>query len=136
MKQIVFIFIALVLAAGTVKAQETAAKAQEAAAPAAVIAIEEEVYDFGDIKESAGPATHVFVVKNTGDAPLVITRVLPTCGCTTPDWSKEPIAPKGKGTITVTYDPQGRPGPFNKTVNVLSNGKKGSFAIIIKGNVV
>ncbi|MDR0538335.1 MAG: DUF1573 domain-containing protein [Tannerellaceae bacterium] len=135
MKQIVFIFMALLLTASMAKAQDVA-KAQTSNEPAAAIALDEEVYDFGDIKESAGPVTHIFVVKNNGEAPLVITRVLPTCGCTTPEWSKEPIAPNGKGSITVTYDPTGRPGPFNKTVNVLSNGKRGSVTIIIKGNVV
>jgi hypothetical protein len=129
MKQILFIFMTIFFATIMVKAQD-------AAAPAAVISVEEEVYDFGDIKESNGGATHVFVVKNTGDAPLVITKVLPTCGCTSPDWTKDPIAKGGKGEITVTFDPQGRPGPFNKTVNVFSNGKRGALVIIIKGNVV
>ncbi|GHT37629.1 hypothetical protein FACS189435_3050 [Bacteroidia bacterium] len=129
MKQIIFIFMTIMLATSMIKAQD-------ATTPAAVIAVEEEVYDFGDIKENDGGATHVFVVKNTGDAPLVITKVLPTCGCTSPDWTKDPIAKGGKGEITVTFDPQGRPGPFNKTVNVFSNGKRGALVIIIKGNVV
>lgn len=109
--------------------------AQDAAAPAAVIVAEEEVFDFKDIKEVEGTVTHTFVVQNTGDAPLVITKVLPTCGCTSPDWTKDPIAKGGKGEIKVTFDPNGRPGPFNKTVNVFSNGKRGALVLIIKGNV-
>jgi hypothetical protein len=128
MKRIVFILTAMLLITGM-------ANAQDAGAPAATIAAAEEVFDFGDIKESAGSVTHTFVVKNDGDAPLVITKVLPTCGCTSPDWTKEPIAKGAKGEIKVTFDPNGRPGPFNKTVNVFSNGKRGALVLIIKGNV-
>lgn len=111
------------------------ANAQDATAPAAVIAAEEEVFDFGDIKEAEGTVTHTFVVKNTGEAPLVITKVLPTCGCTSPQWTKDPIAKGAKGEINITYDPNGRPGPFNKTINVFSNGRRGALVLMIKGNV-
>jgi hypothetical protein len=136
MKQVIFIIMTLLLSTSMMNAQDAAPKAPEATKPGAVISFDEEVFDFKDIKEDGGPVSHVFIVKNTGDAPLVITRVLPTCGCTATEFTKEPIAPKGQGTITITYDPQGRPGTFNKTVNVISNGKKGSLTLIIRGNVV
>lgn len=96
---------------------------------------DELTYNFGTISEVDGPASHTFVVTNTGDAPLVITRVTASCGCTRPQWTKAPIAPGGKGEVTVTYNPKGRPGPFYKTVSIFSNGKKGSYALAIKGNV-
>lgn len=93
-------------------------------------------FNFGTIKESNGKVSHVFEIKNTGDAPLVITRVISSCGCTTPSYSKEPIAPGKTGSITVTYDPTGRVYPFVKTVSIYSNGKEGPEVITIKGEVV
>lgn len=101
----------------------------------AVISSDNVEHDFGTIKETAGKVTHTFTVKNVGDAPLVITRVVASCGCTTPQFNKEPIAPGKTGEISVTYNPAGRPGPFVKTVAVYSNGKDGTFILRIKGTV-
>ena len=55
---------------------------------------------------------------------------------TTPEWTKEPIAPGQTGDIKITYDPKGRPGPFSKTISVYSNGKTGSFILTIRGEVI
>lgn len=101
----------------------------------AQLKVDEITYNFGNINEADGPATHTFTVKNTGTAPLVITRVTASCGCAKPDWTKEPIAPGGNGELKVTFDPKGRPGPFHKTVSIYSNGNKGSYTLAIKGNV-
>ena len=101
----------------------------------AVISAEETLYDFGTIKEADGNVSHTFIISNTGDKPLVITRVIASCGCTTPEWPKAPIAPGQKGEIKVTFNPDGRPGPFAKTISVYSNGKKGSFILNIRGEV-
>lgn len=125
MKQVIFIFMAILLATGMVSAQEKKA----------VIAADVTTHDFGTIKEADGKASHTFIVKNTGDAPLVITRVIASCGCTTPEWTKEPIEPGKTGEIKITYDPKDRPGPFAKTISVYSNGKTGSYILTIKGNV-
>lgn len=124
MKQIIFIFMAILLATGMVSAQKKA-----------IIAAEVTSHDFGEIKESDGKVSHTFVINNQGEAPLVITRVIASCGCTTPEWTKEPIAPGKSGDIKVTYDPSGRPGPFSKTISVYSNGKTGSFILTIRGEV-
>lgn len=93
-------------------------------------------HDFGTFKESDGDVSYVFEVKNVGDAPLVITRVMSSCGCTTPSFSKEPIAPGKTGQVTVTYNPTGRVYPFVKTISVYSNGKEGPLVLTIKGEVV
>ncbi|SEF59649.1 MULTISPECIES: DUF1573 domain-containing protein [Parabacteroides] len=124
MKQIIFIFMAILLATGIASAQQKA-----------VISAETTTHDFGDIKEANGKVSHTFQISNTGDAPLVITRVIASCGCTTPEWTKEPIAPGKSGNIKITYDPAGRPGPFAKTISVYSNGKTGSYILTIRGNV-
>lgn len=125
MKQILLILCAMFLAVGIANAQKKA-----------VISAEETVFDFGKITESGGKVTHTFEVTNAGDGPLVITRVIASCGCTTPEWTKEPIAPKKKAEVKVTYNPAGRPGPFSKSISVYSNGKEGSFVFRIKGDVV
>lgn len=101
----------------------------------AKLTVDEITYNFGNINEADGPATHIFKIKNTGTGPLVITRVTASCGCAKPEWSKEPIAAGQSGELKITFDPKGRPGPFHKTVTIYSNGHKGSFTLAIKGNV-
>ena len=97
---------------------------------------DELIYNFGSIEEADGLASHIFTIKNTGNGPLVITRITASCGCTQPEWTKAPIAPGKTGDVKVTYNPKGRPGPFYKTISIYSNGKKGSFSLGIKGNVI
>ncbi|MDX2196066.1 MAG: DUF1573 domain-containing protein [Cytophagales bacterium] len=98
------------------------------------IKFETESYEFGDIKE--GPAAcYEFVFTNTGTEPLVISNAAPSCGCTTPTWSREPIAPGAKGTIKACYNTAGRPGNFYKSITITSNADVPSKAIYIKGNV-
>ena len=93
------------------------------------------IYDFGTFEEAKGNVSHVFKIKNTGDAPLVMTRITASCGCTQPEWTKSPIAPGQTGDVKVTYNPKGRPGPFYKTISIYSNADKKSFSLGIKGNV-
>ncbi len=125
MKHLLFILTAMLLSVGSLSAQEKQA----------VISAKETIFDFGTIKEIDGKVTHAFVIENTGDGPLVITRVIASCGCTTPEWTKEPIAPGKTGDVNITYNPAGRPGPFVKTISIYSNGKKGSYILTIKGKV-
>ena len=101
----------------------------------AVIEIKKKVHDFGNIKESAGEARCTFEIENKGNAPLVINNVTASCGCTTPEWTKAPIAPGRKGTIKVGFNPAGRPGPFDKTITVHSNATEANIVLRIKGNV-
>ncbi len=125
MKHLLFILTAMLLSVGSLSAQEKQA----------VISAKETIFDFGTIKEGAGKVVHTFVIENTGNGPLVMTRVIASCGCTTPEWTKEPIAPGKTGDVNITYNPAGRPGPFVKTISIYSNGKKGSYILTIKGKV-
>ena len=81
--------------------------------------------------------TTVFNFTNTTQGPLTITNVRASCGCTTPAWNKEPIAPEGQGQITVSYNAKGRPGAFHKSVTItLSNGNETfTYYVYIKGKV-
>ncbi len=98
-----------------------------------VINFKETSYDFGTVSEEDKKVSHIFEFTNDGTSDLVLTNVRASCGCTTPQWSREPIAPKAKGTITVTYRAAGRPGAFTKSITVNSNADR--KVLIIKGNV-
>ncbi len=93
-------------------------------------------HNFGSFKEEEGRQTYDFEVTNTGNAPLVIQNIVASCGCTLPEWTKQPIPPGGKGKITAVYDPQHRPGAFNKTLSVYTNAKPQVVVISIKGEVI
>jgi len=94
-------------------------------------------YNFGSFKEEAGRQTYDFIVTNTGNSPLVIKNIVASCGCTTPEWTKQPIPPGGKGKITAIFDPQNRGGEnFNKTLSVYANTKPEVTVLTIKGQVI
>ena len=96
----------------------------------------DETHDFGEIPE--GPqAEYFFEFKNVGNEPLIIQNASASCGCTTPDWPKEPILPGKSGKITVHYNTQGRPGPFTKSIFITSNASKENERkeLYIKGSV-
>lgn len=93
------------------------------------------VYDFGTIREEDGPVSHDFEFTNTGKIPLVIERVEVSCGCTTPRYDREPVRPGGKGTVRVTFHPEGRPGAFRKDITVHSGGGKVRHTLTIAGEV-
>ena len=96
---------------------------------------ETKVHDFGSIQEDDGMATVEFEFTNDGDAPLVIYKVTASCGCTTPEWTREPIPTNGKGFIKVSYNPKGRPGVFSKTITIKSNSSDQPIVLQIKGEV-
>lgn len=100
-----------------------------------VIAFETEKHDFGKISE--GPiATYNFEFKNNGTAPVVISGARASCGCTTPEWPKDPIMPGATGNIKVGYTTKGRVGNFNKTITVTSNAENGTVVLTINGIVL
>ncbi|MBQ3998954.1 MAG: DUF1573 domain-containing protein [Paludibacteraceae bacterium] len=101
-----------------------------------VITFDKTEHDFGKIHEEDGRVSVVFEFKNEGMAPLVLSNVRASCGCTTPTWTREPVEPGQTGSITVTYNPNGRPGRFQKTVTITSNATEPSFKVYIKGEVI
>lgn len=101
------------------------------------IVFDETEYDFGNIREEDGKVSHIFRFTNHGTAPFAIKMVTSSCGCTTPEWTKGPIPPRGTGSITVAYTAEGRPGPFHKGVTVIIGSSSGDFTetLDIKGYV-
>lgn len=118
------ILSAMLLVAGMMFAQQ------------AVITFTKTEHDFGKINEADGKVTTVFEFKNEGMEPLVLSQVRASCGCTTPSWTKEPVEPGQTGTINVTYNPNGRPGRFQKTITVTSNATESTKKLYIKGEVI
>lgn len=132
----------------TQKADSKKTVAVQAAAPVAAVqtvgtvdasklspenmAFKEDLHDFGTVTEG-GNADFDFVFTNTGKEPIVIERAQPACGCTASEWTKEPILPGKTGFVRASYHTQGRPGPFTKTVTVLSNA--GAKVLTFKGEV-
>lgn len=100
------------------------------------IKFNEESHDFGKIIEKDGPVTHVFEFTNSYNKPVKILFVKPSCGCTTPDWSKEEIQPGKTGFIKAQFNPNGRPGYFTKTLTVTTDAETNPFVLQIKGSVV
>lgn len=101
-----------------------------------IVTCEKTVFDFGEILEKDGKVSHTFVVKNEGTVPLVISKVTTSCGCTTSDWTKEPISTGKTGELKVTYDPKNRPGVFIRTIQLYANGIKNSVIFTIRGKVI
>jgi len=125
MKQMLRLFTILALVGIT-----TAAIAQKPK-----IVFEELEHDFGNFQESDGVQTTTFKFTNKGEVPLVLNNVRASCGCTTPKWTREPVAPDNTGEIKVSYNPKNRPGSFNKTVMITSNAENGTTVLRIKGRV-
>ncbi len=93
---------------------------QKPEGPLPAFSFEKTEHDFGTIKEGE-KVSYTFKFKNTGEAPLIISKVQPSCGCTAPDWSKEPIPVGGEGFVKVEFDSNGKPNIQQKSVNVTAN---------------
>lgn len=83
------------------------------------LAVKETAFDFGTIPQGK-PVYHFFEVTNSGKAPMVISNVQTSCGCTTPEWSKEPIAPGATAKVRVGYNAAGE-GHFEKFITIMYN---------------
>lgn len=121
------VLIAFVFCLPLVNQAQTANKAK--------IVFEKLQHNFGTFKEELGVQSVSFNFKNEGDIPLILNNVQASCGCTTPEWTREPIAPGAKGMIKVSYDARNRPGVFNKTIRVSSNAENAEVVLTIMGEV-
>lgn len=111
-----------------------AAQAQEASPVGPSISVDKDVHDYGEIEKGGDPYCE-FVVTNTGTEPLIISNARGSCGCTVPEWSKDPILPGKTSTIKVRYDTK-RVGPINKSVTLTTNAVNEPTKVLrIKGNV-
>jgi hypothetical protein len=131
MKKLLF-FAALVLISKAGFSQGATTTAPKA--DFAIASVDTENFDFGKIKQGV-PATHKFVFTNKGKVPMVITNAQPSCGCTTPDWTKDPIPPGGQGFVQATYN-AAAVGAFDKSITVMTNVETGVVLLRIHGEVL
>jgi hypothetical protein len=96
------------------------------------ITLKETTHNFGRIPQGR-PAIHIFEILNTGKEPLKLDNVQASCGCTTPEWSRDPIPPGNSANIKVGYNAYAE-GPFNKTVTIFYHGNQ-TKVLTISGEV-
>ena len=129
------LFAALLLVFFGLQAQEdvtfAAKPAGEYAAP--VFSWEVTEYDFGKIQQNV-PVTHEFKFQNTGSAPIIISKVKGSCGCTVTEYSKEPVLPGEWGKVKATFNAAAM-GKFTKTVTVTANTEGGPVVLRFRGEV-
>ena len=107
------------------------------AAGEAEIKFEKTSHDFGTFSESSPKVTCVFKFTNTGDKLLVIHQAIASCGCTVPQYPKEPVKPGEGGEIIVTYDGAGKfPGHFKKSITLRTNAKQEIVRLYVEGDMV
>lgn len=94
------------------------------------------IHSFNVIKEVDGKVNYDFVFINKGKIPVIIKQVKSTCGCMSPNWTKAPVLPGKTGFIKATFDPENRPGNFDKTITVFTNAKKAVHLLRIRGKVI
>ena len=117
-------------------AVETVSMASETApADAAAFKFEKESFDFGQITDGE-KVSYDFKFTNIGKSPLIITSATATCGCTVPDFPKEPVAPGAEGVIKVVFDSTGKLGMQNKVITITANTVPEITQLNILGNVV
>jgi archaellum component FlaF (FlaF/FlaG flagellin family) len=125
MMKMIRLFILILVIAGT----------QVWAQQSKPLQFKEETFDFGAVAEEGGPVTHEFVFTNGSTRPVKVLTVQASCGCTTPGWSKEPVAPGKTGYIQASFNPKGRPGFFTKSLTVTTDLEATPIVLQIKGQV-
>ncbi len=130
------------LSAQTIQAQtttetkkETTAFTKKADDRQAQLTFTEREYDFGEIEEGK-IVEYIFTFKNTGNYPLMLQDIRTTCGCTAPEWTKEPIAPDEEGEIIVRFNTAHKAGQQRKVITVISNAANSSEALVLFGTVL
>ena len=129
------LLVALLLAsASTLYAQDKAAAPAAENKNQAEFKFDVEEYNFGSVKQGES-VSYEFSFTNVGKEPLIITNASGSCGCTVPEWPKEPLKKGDKANIKVTFNSTGKFGMQDKTITIVSNAKGGNKTLHLKGNV-
>ena len=97
------------------------------------LVLDKKTHDFGDILIANGPVSCTFTIQNKGSKAAVIYNVVTSCGCTDVKWTREPIRPGGKGTISITYSNDEGPYPFDKSLTVYVSDVKKPVILRVRG---
>lgn len=134
MKKVISTLVVLIVFGVMSFAQSTPPPAPAENPDAPILFLEETLFDYGKIQQDAD-GTHFFIYKNVGKEPLIFSKVRSSCGCTIPQWSREPLLSGQQDTIKVKYDTH-RIGQFAKTISVFSNAKTPMVVLRIQGEVL
>ncbi|MEO6282787.1 MAG: DUF1573 domain-containing protein [Dyadobacter sp.] len=129
----VLLGIALVFSGCSKKEDNNEAKQADSKMPVFAL-IDSASFDFGTIQEGA-IVEHNFKFRNDGAYPLILNNITSSCGCTTPEWPKEPIGPKQTSSIKVRFDSKHKSGPQVKTITVYANTEPAYSELRLKGIV-
>ena len=130
----VVLFVASASIAQTDKNAAPAATATSVSTDGPVMKFDKEEHNFGTIKQG-DKVEYAFEFVNTGKEPLIISEAHGSCGCTVPEWPKQPLKKGEKGTIKVTFNSAGKQGIQDKTVTITSNAADSPKVLHIKGTV-
>ena len=100
--------------------QSESSKATASAKMPKITFAENGIHDFGTLAEG-DTVEHTFSFTNTGEFPLIINNITASCGCTTPEWPREPVAPGAKSSVKVRFNSRGKSGEQNKTITIFAN---------------
>ena len=135
MKKVLLLALSLAFAGvGAAQAQAVAPAAGAAKVAGPQIQFDEVKYDFTSVAQG-GTVDHTFKFKNVGTAPLIISNIGVSCGCTTPSWTKEPVMPGKTGTVTAHFNSAGKLGMQNKVLTIESNSVGGTATVALVGEV-
>ena len=126
------LLLVVLLTASAALSAQTANHSSAAVLSGSVITMKETSFDFGKIAQGK-PVFHVFEIVNTGKEPLKLENVQTSCGCTTPEWSPEPVAPGESTSVKVGYNAAAE-GVFTKSITIVYNGNQ-TKNLTITGNV-
>lgn len=146
MKQLIFLLVSLVLVSCNSSSDEKTITTDLVNSPLTANSNAEKVltpniemletsYNFGEMLQGES-VTHDFILKNTGEADLIISAAKGSCGCTVPEWPKNPIAKGEDAVIKVTFNSAGKSGKQNKTVTLVTNAMPNTKVLTINGNVI
>lgn len=108
---------------------------EEATAAGGKITFEESEFDFGQVKEGE-VVEQVYTYTNTGTAPVILSQVSASCGCTTPTYTQTPVLPGKTGEVKVSFDSNGQVGQQQKIVTIVSNAENHVTTVQLKGEVL
>lgn len=116
-------------------ATQTPAQPAVPAGPTTVMAFNETTFDFGTVPEGEKVA-HTYTFTNTGNEPLILSDAKGSCGCTVPQWPREPIAPGEDAVVTVEFNSKGKKGKRNQKVTITANTNPPQTFIYLTGEVL
>lgn len=131
MKKVLTLFAAVCMVAVTAFAQPATVATNKTKG---VIKVNKETHNFGKVPKGI-PVSYEFEVENVGTEAFEITDVQKVCGCTVTNWTKGPIAPGGKGTVTAQYN-AAREGKFKKPITIKSNAENAPIKLYFEGEVI